>query len=49
MLSGTLGNKPITAAKMDGADIMFTAGGTNYSGSVSGNTMKGSNWSATRK
>jgi SAM-dependent methyltransferase len=48
-LSGTLGTAPITNAKLDGANISFTAGTTKYSGTVNGNTMKGSNWTATKK
>jgi SAM-dependent methyltransferase len=49
MLSGTLGSTPIADAKMNGAEISFTAGGTKYVGAVDGKTMKGGNWSATRK
>ena len=48
-LSGTLGTTPITNAKLDGANISFTAGTTKYSGTVDGTTMKGSNWTATKK
>jgi len=48
-LSGTLGATPITGAKLDGGNISFTAGTTKYSGTVDANTMKGSNWTATRK
>jgi SAM-dependent methyltransferase len=47
-LSGTLGTTPITNAKMDGANIVFTAGTTKYSGTVDGKTMKGNNWTATK-
>ena len=54
MLTGTLGSQPISAARLSGAEITFTAGGTVYSGVVSGNTMKGTTatgaaWSATRQ
>jgi len=49
MLSGTLGTTPIADAKMNGAEITFTAGGTKYVGAVDGKSMKGGNWSATRK
>ena len=40
MLSGTLGNAQISAAKMRGDEITFTAGGTTYTGKVDGNTMQ---------
>jgi SAM-dependent methyltransferase len=49
MLGGTLGTTPITDAKMKGAEISFTAGNAKYSGTVDGKSMKGANWSATRK
>jgi len=48
-LSGTLGTTPITNAKLDGANISFTAGTTKYAGTVDGKSMKGSNWTATMK
>jgi hypothetical protein len=60
VLSGTLtlnGNKtPISDAKMTGDQIAFTAGGTVYSGRLTGNVIKGtansggstSSWTATR-
>ena len=54
-LSGTLRNgsntTPITEGKMRGDEITFKAGGTTYTGRVSGNTIKGtspSGWSATK-
>jgi hypothetical protein len=49
MLSGTLGATPVTDAKMKGTEIFFTAGSAKYSGTVDGKSMKGANWSATRK
>lgn len=49
MLSGTLGTTPISDAKMKGTEISFTAGNAKYSGTVDGKSMKGANWSATRK
>ncbi len=49
MLSGTLGSAPISDAKMTGTQIAFTAGGKKYVGTVDGKSMKGSDWSATRK
>jgi hypothetical protein len=33
---------------MNGSQITFTAGGRTYTGTVNGNTMSGSGWSATR-
>jgi precorrin-6B methylase 2 len=41
MLSGRVGNTPITEGKMNGADIKFTVGGRTYTGKVDGNTMTG--------
>ena len=54
-LTGTLGGKPITDAKMNGAEIAFTVGGgARYTGRVDGNAMKGAistggSFTATRK
>jgi precorrin-6B methylase 2 len=53
MLSGDLGGKPISAARMKGAEISFTVDGVAHTGSVDGNTMMGrradgSIWAATR-
>jgi phospholipid N-methyltransferase len=59
MLSGTItsGGKPVEIAdgRLNGEQIMFTAGGVSYSGRVNGNSMQGTmtggstgNWSATR-
>jgi SAM-dependent methyltransferase len=57
MLAGTLtsGNMvaPIANGKLNGDEITFTAGGTEYSGRVVGNTIEGTskgngNWKATR-
>ena len=56
-LAGTLTidgkTAPISNAKMNGAEITFTADGKNYSGKVDGNAMSGSikgggSWSASR-
>jgi SAM-dependent methyltransferase len=61
VISGALENgansTTISEAKMDGANIAFSVGGTTYSGTVNGNTMQGTfttgtssgKWSATRK
>jgi len=57
MVAGTLksgtGVTPIANGKLDGDQITFTAGGTEYSGRVAGNTIEGTskgngNWKATR-
>ena len=52
MLSGSLksGNNvtPITNGKMNGDQISFSAGGTAYTGRVSGNSIEGTGWKATR-
>jgi SAM-dependent methyltransferase len=55
-LSGTLGAAVITEGKMLGNEITFTAGNSQYTGTVSGNTIQGTvksgasttNWRATR-
>jgi hypothetical protein len=54
MLSGTLGSGAIADAKMRGDEITFTAGGTKYTGRVSGKSMRGTTaagaaWTATMK
>jgi len=49
MLSGTLGSAAISSGRLNGAQIAFTAGGKKYSGTVSGNTITGDGWTATRK
>jgi hypothetical protein len=53
MLSGTLGNAQVSAGKLRGDEITFTAGGTNYTGKVDGNTMTlsagGAKLTATKK
>lgn len=51
MISGTLGTQAIQG-RLRGNEITFIAGTTSYSGTVSGNAMKGSSpgsWTATRK
>ena len=56
MISGTLKSATNTAqvdGKLNGDQISFTAGGVQYSGHVSGNTMEGTangtKWTATRR
>jgi Methyltransferase domain len=52
MISGTLkssaNSTPITNGKLTGDQISFTAGGTQYTGHVNGNTIDGGSWKATR-
>jgi SAM-dependent methyltransferase len=48
MLTGTLGSTAITG-RVRGDEITLTAGTMKYTGRVEGNSMKGSNWSATKK
>ena len=47
-LTGTLGTTAIADGKMNGDEIMFTAGGTKYSGRLNGNTIQGQGWSASK-
>jgi hypothetical protein len=53
MLSGTLGSAQLSNAKMRADEITFTAGGTTYTGKVTGNTMAlsagGNKLTATKK
>lgn len=48
MLEGTLGAAPISAGRLTGADIVFTANGRTYKGRVAGDTITGDGWKATR-
>ena len=56
LVSGTIGGTPITNGKLRGEKITFTAGASQYSGSVNGNRIEGTvassgrtvNWQATR-
>ena len=54
MLSGTIGGAVISDARVRGDQVMFSAGGVRYTGTVAGNTIKGTAadgaaWSATKK
>jgi hypothetical protein len=49
MVSGTFAGKPITEGRLRGDELQFNAGGTSYTGKVSGNTIQGSGWTATKK
>jgi hypothetical protein len=56
MISGTLGTTPITGGRLNGEQITFKAGDTEYSGRVTGDRIEGTatangkpqKWSATR-
>jgi precorrin-6B methylase 2 len=47
--SGNLGSTPVTEGKLRGDEITFKVGTTTYTGKVDGTSMKGSNWSATKR
>lgn len=53
MVSGTLGPTAIAGGRLRGDEITFTAGATDYTGRVQGNTMRGTAggapWVATRR
>ena len=49
MVSGKLGSANISNGRLRGAEINFTVGGKKYTGTVAGNTITGSGWTATRK
>jgi hypothetical protein len=49
VISGTLGSTPVTNGKLNGEEIVFTAGSQKYTGRVIGASMTGSGWSATKK
>jgi hypothetical protein len=54
MLSGSLGGAVISDARVRGDQVMFSAGGVRYTGTVSGNAIKGTAggsgaWTATKK
>jgi len=46
-ITGTLGTTPITG-KLAGDQISFMAASASYTGRVTGNTIQGSNWTASR-
>jgi hypothetical protein len=48
VVEGTLGGAPISAGRLTGADITFTAGGRVYVGRVEGDKITGKGWSATK-
>jgi hypothetical protein len=48
VVTGTLGNASISAGKLAGTEITFTAGGRVYKGHVNGSTITGQGWTASR-
>jgi len=52
VVSGTFGDTPISDGKLNGSEITFKAGATQYQGRVNGNTMEvaanGARWTASR-
>lgn len=49
MVSGTFAGQPISDGRLRGNQLTFTAGGTKHTAQVNGNSMQGSNWTATKK
>jgi hypothetical protein len=49
MVTGTMGGKPISEGRLRGDQFTFNVGSTSHTATVNGNTMKGSNWTATKK
>lgn len=49
-VEGTMGSAAISAGKLNGTTVTFTAGGTTYTGTVSadGKTITGAGWSDSR-
>jgi precorrin-6B methylase 2 len=49
MVTGTLGSAQIKDGRLNGAQLTFTVDGKKFTGTVSGNTIQGSGWVATKK
>jgi hypothetical protein len=49
MVSGTLGSRQLTGGRLKGADLTFNAGDRMYTGTVSGNRIVGTGWTATKR
>jgi len=49
MVSGTISGQPITDGRLRGDELTFMAGASKHTAKVNGNTMQGSNWTATKK
>jgi precorrin-6B methylase 2 len=47
-VTGTMGTQQISEGKLRGDELTFKAGTTTYTGKVEGNTIRGSNWTATK-
>jgi hypothetical protein len=48
-VTGKLGTAAISNGRLNGSQISFTVGSRKYTGTVSGNTITGDGWTATRK
>ncbi len=48
MVTGTLGTTPISAGKLKGDELTFTAAGKVYTGRVDGTRIAGQGWTATK-
>jgi hypothetical protein len=48
MVTGTLAGTPISAGKLKGEELTFTAGGKVYTGRVNGTSIAGQGWTATK-
>ena len=48
MVTGTFAGKPIEDGRLRGDQLTFKAAGTEYTGQVTGTTIKGSGWTATK-
>jgi precorrin-6B methylase 2 len=49
MVTGTFAGKPITEGRLRGDELTFKAGGQEYTGKVTGKTIQGGRWTATKK
>ena len=49
MISGTLGTTPISGGRLKGDEITFSVAAKTYTGRVSGSSMSGPGWTATRQ
>jgi hypothetical protein len=49
MVTGTFSGKPITEGRLLGDELTFKAGGEAFTGKVTGKTIQGSRWTATKK
>ena len=49
MVGGTLGSRQLSNGRLKGADISFSAGGRTYTGTVSGDRIIGTGWTATKR